>query len=518
MTSTRRRPTPPWSRARGAAPAASPSGSGSARCAASATTWPSSIAAGRPYADMEDVARRNALTLAQLEALATAGACRRLWAGAIGATGGAARAAGRHLGGGGGGPGRRRTSWPGSSPATDGAHRCRAWTPGRTAVADLWATGVSPDGHPTRFVRDELDRLGVVPASDAGRPTRPQPGAGGRGGHPPPAAGHRRRAPRSSTSRTRPAWSTWSCRRAAGSTTAAWSGPRPALLIRGRLETAEGVINVIAETISLLPLPATPAVPRLPLTAGAAAASAASPTTRSTAGLTGLARRRSTGVERRGGGVVGGEPGDQPLLVVGQAERLVGEAAARRPPGGPAASGRVPSRPPGAPASARRTRARRASSVDQRREAGVVAPAQRARRGRRSPGQSAARPSRGRWCGPRGGGTRGGPGWRRRAGRAAPPAVRQACVRGHARRRADRPRTPAWDRGGRAAAAPWRATSVAERRRGRAASRWFGAASGRPGRSRWQALVLVELQGVGERRRAPTADGLVSRPCSRRTR
>ena len=30
----------------------------------------------------------------------------------------------------------------------------------------------------------------------------------------------------------------------------------PALLIRGRLETAEGVTNVIAETLSLLPLPA----------------------------------------------------------------------------------------------------------------------------------------------------------------------------------------------------------------------------------------------------------------------
>jgi len=28
----------------------------------------------------------------------------------------------------------------------------------------------------------------------------------------------------------------------------------PALLIRGRLETAEGVVNVVAETISLLPL------------------------------------------------------------------------------------------------------------------------------------------------------------------------------------------------------------------------------------------------------------------------
>ncbi len=31
----------------------------------------------------------------------------------------------------------------------------------------------------------------------------------------------------------------------------------PALLIRGRLETAEGVVNVVAETISLLPLGAT---------------------------------------------------------------------------------------------------------------------------------------------------------------------------------------------------------------------------------------------------------------------
>ena len=29
------------------------------------------------------------------------------------------------------------------------------------AVADLWATGVSPDGHPTRFCAPRLDRLGV---------------------------------------------------------------------------------------------------------------------------------------------------------------------------------------------------------------------------------------------------------------------------------------------------------------------------------------------------------------------
>ena len=34
-------------------------------------------------------------------------------------------------------------------------------------------------------------------------------------------------------------------------------GTGPALLIRGRLETAEGVVNVIAEKISLLPLSTT---------------------------------------------------------------------------------------------------------------------------------------------------------------------------------------------------------------------------------------------------------------------
>ncbi len=33
--------------------------------------------------------------------------------------------------------------------------------PRETAHADLWATGVSPDGQPTRFVREHLTRLGA---------------------------------------------------------------------------------------------------------------------------------------------------------------------------------------------------------------------------------------------------------------------------------------------------------------------------------------------------------------------
>ncbi len=47
-------------------------------------------------------------------------------------------------------------------------------TPVEEAVADLWATGVSPDGHPTIFVREELTRLGVLTSSQL---WDPEPGS-----------------------------------------------------------------------------------------------------------------------------------------------------------------------------------------------------------------------------------------------------------------------------------------------------------------------------------------------------
>ena len=117
------------------------------------------IAAGRPYRDMEDLARRVEPTLPQLEALATAGVfasfggadgeplSRReaLWAAGAVAEGGADKLAGIVTG-------VEAPHLPGMDPREE-------------ALADLWATGVSPDGHPTRFVRDDLDRRGVVPAS-----------------------------------------------------------------------------------------------------------------------------------------------------------------------------------------------------------------------------------------------------------------------------------------------------------------------------------------------------------------
>jgi hypothetical protein len=60
------------------------------------------------------------------------------------------------VGGGGGGAGRSPTAWPGSSPAS--RPPLPGMTPARRSAADLWATGVAPDGHPTRFLRDRARR------------------------------------------------------------------------------------------------------------------------------------------------------------------------------------------------------------------------------------------------------------------------------------------------------------------------------------------------------------------------
>ncbi|QFU93846.1 error-prone DNA polymerase [Amycolatopsis sp. YIM 10] len=109
-------------------------------------------ASGGPFADMADVARRVRLKTPQVEALATAGAfgCfeadrrKALWAaGAV--------------------AGERPEKLPGSAvgvaaPALPGMDDMEL------AVADVWATGMSPDSFPTQFVRDQLDALGALSA------------------------------------------------------------------------------------------------------------------------------------------------------------------------------------------------------------------------------------------------------------------------------------------------------------------------------------------------------------------
>ncbi len=197
---------------------------------------------GGPYRSPEDLVRRvPGLTAPQLEALATAGAfaCfgldrrRALWVAGALAEAGPDRLDGIVVG-------TDAPALPGLDPLDE-------------ARADLWATGVSPDGHPTRFVREVLDRLGVVTA--AGLVERPH--------------GSKVTVAGVVTHRHRPA--------TAGGTTfvnledetgllnivvskGCWAHHRrvvrtaAALLVRGRLERVEGVTNVIAERIEALPI------------------------------------------------------------------------------------------------------------------------------------------------------------------------------------------------------------------------------------------------------------------------
>ena len=205
------------------------------------------IDAGRPYSSVEDLRRRvPAISAAALEGLAISGAfgCfgtdRRsaLWtAGAL------ARAGADHL--------------PGVVGGVE-APPLPAMSPAEVSRADLWATGVAPDGHPTRFIRDQLAAAGVVTAAElAGCDDGEKVLVGGVVTH-----------------RQRPA--------TAGGVTflsledetglinvvvsrGCWQHHRkvatgaPAMLIRGRLEHSEGVLNVVAERLEALPVSRAPA-------------------------------------------------------------------------------------------------------------------------------------------------------------------------------------------------------------------------------------------------------------------
>jgi error-prone DNA polymerase len=201
------------------------------------------IVAGQPYADMEDLRRRvPQLTLPQLEALATAGTFELCF-----------------------GLDRRASLWQAGAVAQStpdrlagvvtGAHAppLPGMEPREESTADLWSTGVSAEGHPTLFVRDHLDALGVVTAAglrdvdDAAKVL-----VGG-------VVTHRQRPATAQGTIfmnledetgfvnvvvSKGCWARY--RRAARSA--------PAVLVRGRVEKASGVINVVAERIETMPL------------------------------------------------------------------------------------------------------------------------------------------------------------------------------------------------------------------------------------------------------------------------
>ncbi|HZI45044.1 MAG TPA: error-prone DNA polymerase, partial [Ilumatobacter sp.] len=198
-----------------------------------------------PYVSPEDLVRRvPQLTLAQLEAIATAdafGECfgldrrRALWA--VGAVSQSR-------------PGRIPGAVTGARPPA-----LPGMTPVEESVADMWATGVSPEGHPTLFLRDELTKLGVVTSKGLWErePSSRVMVAG--------VVTHRQR-PMTAQGVTflnledetglinvvvsKGCWARF--RKVARGA--------PAMLIRGRLERSEGVINVVAEHLAPLPLAA----------------------------------------------------------------------------------------------------------------------------------------------------------------------------------------------------------------------------------------------------------------------
>ena len=141
---------------------------------------------------------------------------------------------------------------PGTGPATV-APSLPGMSALELAAADVWATGISPDSYPTEFLRAHLNALGVVPACDlllvedgarilvAGAVTHRQ--------RPATAAGVTFLNLEDETGMINVVCSVglWTrYRRLAQSATA--------LLVRGRIQNAEGVATVVADHLEHLDL------------------------------------------------------------------------------------------------------------------------------------------------------------------------------------------------------------------------------------------------------------------------
>jgi error-prone DNA polymerase len=199
------------------------------------------IAAHRPYESIEQLVQRvPAISRTQIEALATAGAFTESF-----------------------GDDRRHALWEaGAHGHGDVAHlsgilglNTRPTLPGmepiEEAIADLWATGISPDGHPTVFLREQLRAKGVLTADAL---------------H---TVAHKQRIVVAGvvTHRQRPGTARGTtfisledetglinvvCSKGCWARFRSVARDAPALLVQGRVECADGVVNVVAEQLSPL--------------------------------------------------------------------------------------------------------------------------------------------------------------------------------------------------------------------------------------------------------------------------
>ncbi|MGX6604266.1 error-prone DNA polymerase [Micromonosporaceae bacterium Da 78-11] len=198
------------------------------------------------YRGMADLARRTGCSTAHLEALATADA----FAGF--------------------GLSRREALWAAGAASQDKPDRLPGTVTGTVApmlpgmsevdvlVADVWATGLSPETHPARFIRADLDKVGALPIARLGAVE----------------AGTRIRVGGIVTHRQRPATAggvtfvnledetgmlnvtcspgLWQRYKRVARTSAA-------LIVRGRLEKSEGVLNLFADRLEAVTPPISPA-------------------------------------------------------------------------------------------------------------------------------------------------------------------------------------------------------------------------------------------------------------------
>ncbi|MDI6097931.1 error-prone DNA polymerase [Actinoplanes sp. NEAU-A12] len=195
-----------------------------------------------PYRSMTDLARRTGCSRTHLEALATADAFASF------------------------GLSRREALWAAGAAAQDKPDRLPGTVTGTEApmlpgmsevdvlVADVWATGLSPETHPARFLRPELDRAGALPIAalsevDGGTRVR----VGGIVTHrqrPATAAGVTFVNLEDETGMLNVTCSPglWLRYRRVARSSAA-------LLVRGRLEKVEGVINLVADRLDAVSPP-----------------------------------------------------------------------------------------------------------------------------------------------------------------------------------------------------------------------------------------------------------------------
>ncbi len=200
--------------------------------------------ANGPYCDLEDLVRRvDEIQQSDLEAMATGGVFGECFGlerrQALWAAGAAARS--------------RRDRLPGLASACD-VPTLPGMEPIEVAIADLWATGIAPNGHPTQFLRERLDALGVVTADRLLHTEQSKVWVAG-------VVTHRQR-PGTAQGTTFMNLEDETGLINIVVSVGCWKRFRPvarsasALVIRGRLQRHEGVVNVIAEHIAPLSMAA----------------------------------------------------------------------------------------------------------------------------------------------------------------------------------------------------------------------------------------------------------------------